>query len=86
MWLAWNQDIRTSNQGDLPSCITPNDKLLDICGVYHLADGHELLPRYAADLESMESTAKDFREQQFRKVRPPITIPVNIDVSDHNAP
>lgn len=69
MWLAWNEDIRSRKQEDLPSCIAPGDKLLDICGVYHLADGRDLLPRYAADLESMKRTAKDFREQQFRKAR-----------------
>jgi sarcosine oxidase/L-pipecolate oxidase len=49
--------------------LTPEDELLTLCGVYHLADGPTMIPRYVENLRVMEDTAPSFRDLQFIKVR-----------------
>lgn len=69
IWLEWNRSIRESNPSELPHPLTPADELLTLCGVYHLADGPEMIDRYVENLSVMEKTAPDFRDLQFIKVR-----------------
>jgi sarcosine oxidase/L-pipecolate oxidase len=69
IWLEWNQSIKQSDPANLPKPLTPEDELLTICGVYHLADGPEMIPRYVDNLKAMEKTAPSFRDLQFLKVR-----------------
>lgn len=70
IWLQWNRDIKESRESDLPRPLTPEDELLKLCGVFHLADGPEMIPRYVENLRVMEDTAPSFRDLQFIKVRP----------------
>ena len=68
-WLQWNEDISKSKLSDLPDSLTPEDKLLDICGLFHLADGkHQLHERYVDNLAATQRTSPKFRELQFVKV------------------
>ncbi|QKX63017.1 uncharacterized protein TRUGW13939_10185 [Talaromyces rugulosus] len=67
IWLEWNQSIKESDPANLPKPLTPEDELLTICGVYHLADGPEMIPRYVDNLKAMEKTAPSFRDLQFLK-------------------
>lgn len=67
IWLEWNKTIKESRPEDLPQPLTPEDELLKLCGVYHMADGPELIPRYVENLQVMEQTAPSFRNLQFIK-------------------
>ncbi|CAG8207395.1 unnamed protein product [Penicillium salamii] len=66
-WLEWNRAIRKSQKSDLPLPLSPEDELLTLCGVYHLADGPNMIPRYVENLRVMEDTAPSFRDLQFIK-------------------
>ncbi|KAL2114195.1 hypothetical protein VUR80DRAFT_122 [Thermomyces stellatus] len=67
-WLRWNEAIRKSKPSDLPPSLSPEDKLLDICGLYHLADGKDQLhERYVNHLAATQKTSPKFREMQFVK-------------------
>lgn len=68
IWLEWNQAIKNSNQSDLPKPLTPEDELLKLCGVFHLADGPQMIDRYIENLRVMGETAPSFRDIQFVKV------------------
>ena len=70
IWLEWNRAIKESRPSELPHPLTPEDELLTLCGVYHLADGPDMIPRYVENLRVMEDTAPRFRDLQFIKVRP----------------
>lgn len=70
IWLEWNRVIRESQPSDLPQPLSPEDELLTLCGVYHLADGPNMIPRYVENLRVMEDTAPSFRDLQFIKVAP----------------
>ncbi|CAP98823.1 Pc22g15350 [Penicillium rubens Wisconsin 54-1255] len=67
IWLEWNRAIKESHPSDLPRPLTPEDELLTLCGVYHLADGPTMIPRYVENLRVMEDTAPSFRNLQFIK-------------------
>ncbi|OGE50367.1 hypothetical protein PENARI_c017G11325 [Penicillium arizonense] len=67
IWLEWNRSIKESCVSDLPHPLTPEDELLTLCGVYHLADGPNMIERYVENLRVMEDTAPTFRELQFIK-------------------
>ncbi|CAG8021745.1 unnamed protein product [Penicillium salamii] len=67
IWLEWNRVIRESQPSDLPQPLSPEDELLTLCGVYHLADGPNMIPRYVENLRVMEDTAPSFRDLQFIK-------------------
>lgn len=69
IWLEWNRTIKESLPSDLPRPLTPEDELLTLCGVYHLADGPDLVGRYVENLRAMEESAPSFRNLQFIKVR-----------------
>lgn len=69
IWLEWNRSIKESLPSDLPRPLTPEDELLTLCGVYHLADGPDLVGRYVENLRAMEESAPSFRNLQFIKVR-----------------
>lgn len=69
VWLEWNRAIEQSRPSDLPFPLTPEDELLTLCGVYHMADGPDMIPRYVENLNVMEKTAPTFRNLQFIKVR-----------------
>jgi sarcosine oxidase/L-pipecolate oxidase len=66
--LEWNRTIQDSHPSELPNPLTPEDELLILCGVYHLADGPDMIPRYVENLRVMEDTAPSFRDLQFIKV------------------
>lgn len=72
MWLEWNRAIKESRPSELPAPLTPEDELLKLCGVYHLAYGSDMVPRYTENLRVMEDTAPSFRDLQFIKVRLPM--------------
>lgn len=67
--MEWNKAIKESRPSDLPQPLTPEDELLKMCGVYHMADGPEMVDRYVETLRVMEQTAPKFRDLQFIKVR-----------------
>ncbi|CAG8899629.1 unnamed protein product [Penicillium egyptiacum] len=67
IWLEWNRAIKESHPSDLPRPLTPEDELLTLCGVYHLADGPNMIPRYVENLRVIEDTAPSFRDLQFIK-------------------
>ncbi|KND91998.1 L-pipecolate oxidase [Tolypocladium ophioglossoides CBS 100239] len=67
VWLSWNKRIAESGPSDLPAGLTPEDKLLDMCGCYFLAAGPTLRGSYAESLDTMERTAPEFRKMQFVK-------------------
>lgn len=69
IWLEWNRAIKDSHPSDLPRPLTPEDELLTVCGLYHLADGPDMIRRYVENLNIMEKTAPSFRDLQFIKVR-----------------
>lgn len=73
IWLEWNRSIKESCVSDLPHPLTPEDELLTLCGVYHLADGPSMIERYVENLRVMEDTAPTFRDLQFIKVRARVT-------------
>lgn len=68
IWLEWNRAIKESRPNDLPRPLTPEDELLTVCGVYHMADGAELCDLYKKNLQVMSDTAPSFRDLQFIKV------------------
>ncbi|KAJ6171845.1 hypothetical protein N7470_000912 [Penicillium chermesinum] len=70
IWLQWNKEIRQSSPSELPEPLTPQDQLLHLCGVYHLADGPEMIDRYVENLKIMKDTAPSFRDLQFVKDSP----------------
>ncbi|KAJ5095638.1 hypothetical protein NUU61_004994 [Penicillium alfredii] len=67
IWMEWNKAIKESRPSDLPQPLTPEDELLKMCGVYHMADGPEMVDRYVETLRVMEETAPKFRDLQFIK-------------------
>lgn len=69
IWLEWNRAIKESHPSDLPEPLTPEDELLKLCGVYHLADGPDMIGRYVENLRVMGETAPSFRDLQLVKVR-----------------
>ncbi|KAI1619319.1 FAD dependent oxidoreductase [Exophiala viscosa] len=69
-WLAWNKEIKESTQAELPHGLTPNDKVLDLCGNIFLAEGPTLRDFYVDSLKSMETSAPEFRKLQFIKGNP----------------
>ncbi len=68
IWLAWNQSIKESVASDLPNGLTPEDKLLDLCGNYFLGHGRDLAGFYADSLDMMKKGAASSRDRQFIKV------------------
>ncbi|KAJ5111990.1 hypothetical protein N7532_000035 [Penicillium argentinense] len=70
IWLQWNKEIRNSRTCDLPQPLKPEDELLLNCGLFHLADGPEMIDRYVENLRVMEETAPSFRDLQFVKNSP----------------
>ena len=69
IWLEWNRAIKETPASDLPTPLSPEDELLTLCGVYHMADGPEMIDRYVENLRVMADTAPSFRDLQFIKVR-----------------
>ncbi|KAJ5569878.1 uncharacterized protein N7459_009308 [Penicillium hispanicum] len=67
IWLEWNRAIQASHPSELPHPLSPEDELLTLCGVFHLADGPEMVDRYVENLRVMEETAPAFRDLQFVK-------------------
>lgn len=57
-----------SSPSELPDGLTPEDKLLHVCGSYFLGEGTVLPEYYKESLAMMEKTAPDFRKMQFLKV------------------
>ncbi|OQD74928.1 hypothetical protein PENDEC_c009G00674 [Penicillium decumbens] len=70
IWLEWNRAIKEARPSDLPQPLTPEDELLKICGVFHMADGPEMIDLYKRNLRVMEETAPSFRNLQFIKDSP----------------
>lgn len=68
IWLSWNQTIRESSPDDLPEGLSPDDKLLYLCGSYFLAEGPNLREFYDQSLRTMQETASGQRKMQFVKV------------------
>lgn len=68
IWLEWNKAIKNSDPSELPDPLTPEDELLTLCGVFHLADGPKLIDLYSENLRAMGETAPSFRDLQFVKV------------------
>lgn len=68
IWLEWNKAIKNSDPSELPDPLTPEDELLTLCGVFHLADGPKLIDLYSENLRVMGETAPSFRDLQFVKV------------------
>lgn len=52
IWLEWNQAIKESRPSDLPQPLTPEDELLLLCGLYRMADGPDMIPRYVEYLRA----------------------------------
>ncbi|KAJ2971409.1 hypothetical protein NQ176_g7703 [Zarea fungicola] len=67
IWLEWTERIKTSLPSELPDGLTPEDKLLHVCGSYFLAEGTKLPAYYSDSLATMEKTAPEFRKMQFLK-------------------
>ncbi|KAJ5369570.1 hypothetical protein N7509_014182 [Penicillium cosmopolitanum] len=67
IWLEWNKAIKNSDPSELPDPLTPEDELLTLCGVFHLADGPKLIDLYSENLRVMGETAPSFRDLQFVK-------------------
>lgn len=65
VWLDWNNRIDKSTPAELPPPLTPEDKLFEVCGLYHLSDGRHLLPRYQKYLDTMARLRPDIRDRQF---------------------
>lgn len=68
IWLEWNQAIKESRPSDLPQPLTPEDELLLLCGLYRMADGPDMIPRYVEYLRAL----------QYIKVRYPGKIARNL--------
>ncbi|KEF51993.1 uncharacterized protein A1O9_11983 [Exophiala aquamarina CBS 119918] len=67
IWLQWNKEIRESSASNLPPGLTPDDKVIDLCGNYFLAHGRELEGFHKESLDMMQREAPQAREQQFIK-------------------
>lgn len=67
VWLEWNKQIQETPAEKLPIPLTPEDKLFDACGLFHLGDGEQLLPRYQEYLDVMQEIRPSIRERQFIK-------------------
>ncbi|KAJ5178948.1 hypothetical protein N7492_002158 [Penicillium capsulatum] len=67
IWLDWNEAIKNTPVSELPKPLSPEDELLTLCGVYHMADGPKMIDRYVENLRVMEDTAPSFRDLQFIK-------------------
>ncbi|RJE25190.1 FAD dependent oxidoreductase [Aspergillus sclerotialis] len=65
IWLSWNQSIEGSSPSDLPAGLSPDDKLLYLCGSYFLAEGSKLREFYGQSLQTMQETAPEYRKMQF---------------------
>lgn len=57
-----------SSVAELPDGLTPEDKLLHVCGSYFLGEGTVLPDYYKESLAMMEKTAPEFRNMQFLKL------------------
>lgn len=68
MWLEWDRDIQTCPESDLPPGLSCEDKLLNICGCYFLAEGSTLRSFYREGLETSARETPQWRELQFVKV------------------
>ena len=49
-WLSWNREIKESSQAELPYGLTPEDKVLDLCGNIFLAEGPTLREFYVVGI------------------------------------
>ncbi|KAE9581499.1 L-pipecolate oxidase [Colletotrichum fructicola] len=67
MWLSWNEAVAETASSDLPPGLSPEDKLLHLCGAYFLAEGSDMRDYYAESLELMSKTAPDHRKMLFVK-------------------
>ncbi|KAJ0330534.1 hypothetical protein COL922a_012432 [Colletotrichum nupharicola] len=67
MWLSWNKAVAETASSDLPAGLSPEDKLLHLCGAYFLAEGSDMRDYYAESLELMSKTAPDHRKMLFVK-------------------
>ncbi|KAH8696216.1 FAD dependent oxidoreductase [Talaromyces proteolyticus] len=67
IWQAWTDKIMASSPSELPDGLTPEDKLLHVCGSYFLGEGTVLRDYYRDSLVTMEKTAPEFRKMQFLK-------------------
>ncbi|KAH7379943.1 FAD dependent oxidoreductase [Cadophora sp. MPI-SDFR-AT-0126] len=67
IWLSWNKVIAKSDLSDLPSGLTPEDKLLYTCGTYFVSEGREMNQFYKESLDAMAKTAPESRKMQFLK-------------------
>lgn len=67
MWLSWNQAIRESLPVDLPQGLTPEDKLLELCGVYFLSAGTELDAFHRESLDAIDKAHPESRKLHFVK-------------------
>ncbi|KAI5461693.1 FAD dependent oxidoreductase [Mariannaea sp. PMI_226] len=68
IWQAWTDKVMTSPPSELPDGLTPEDKLLHVCGSYFLGEGTVLRDYYKDSLATMEETAPEFRKMLFLKV------------------
>jgi len=68
MWLQWDKAIQDTPESDLPPGLTHEDKLLNICGCYFLAEGPTLRSFYREGLETAAKETPQWRELQFVKV------------------
>jgi len=69
LWLSWNREISESSPSALPPGLTPDDKVLDLCGNFFLAEGQELQKFHMDSLSLMEKLEPECRKLQFVKVR-----------------
>ncbi|KAJ0352115.1 hypothetical protein COL154_012655 [Colletotrichum chrysophilum] len=67
MWLSWNKAVAETASSDLPPGLSPEDKLLHLCGAYFLAEGSDMRDYYAESLELMSKTTPDHRKMLFVK-------------------
>ncbi|QKX54296.1 uncharacterized protein TRUGW13939_01381 [Talaromyces rugulosus] len=68
IWQEWTDKVMRSSAAELPDGLTPEDKLLHVCGSYFLGEGTVLPDYYKESLAMMEKTAPEFRKMQFLKV------------------
>ncbi|KIW17035.1 hypothetical protein PV08_04226 [Exophiala spinifera] len=67
LWLSWNREISESSPSALPPGLTPDDKVLDLCGNFFLAEGQELQKFHKDSLSLMEKLEPECRKLQFVK-------------------
>ena len=67
IWQEWTNKVLESSQSELPAGLSPDDRLLQICGSYFLCEEAELQGYYKDSLATMEKTAPEFRKTQFLK-------------------